>query len=454
MGDRRPVDAGLGPSWQTDLVEQLIPQFLAQQPFVESTGAGYVQVPHPGRVVASLEQAARMALGEQRTIVVNCPTEFQWEEVQYEPATLAIRRPVAEPSDDELDTALGIIASARKPIVLVGNGVVQADAAGSVLRLAERIGAPLATTLRARGLFSAAQGCLGVFGTVSTDVGAELITESDCVIALGASMNVWTTAHNSLLKDRALVHVDMESAQIGRYAPVAASVVADAESAAEEIIRWLDDGEIEPSTFRSHALDLLDGAPTQWQATISDGYGLGAIISELVNALPSDTTIAFDGGRFLGEAFKYASAPSPRQQVLSTSFGAVGLGMGAAIGAAVAAPHSPTLLITGDGGYMMSGLAELSSATRCGQPLVVAICNDGSYGAEYDQYVNKGMNPELSLFEWPSFADSAIALGAIGLTIEGADDLDDALKILANPPEESVVLDIRIGAGDVPEVPH
>jgi thiamine pyrophosphate-dependent acetolactate synthase large subunit-like protein len=64
------------------------------------------------------------------------------------------------------------------------------------------------------------------------------------------------------------------------------------------------------------------------------------------------------------------------------------------------------------------------------------------------------MDPELSLFDWPSFADSAIALGAVGLTVEGEEDLEAALKLLRDRPEPSVVLDVRIDPGDVPEVPH
>ncbi len=433
----------------------LNPQSLAQLPFVASTGAGYVAVSSADLAVTSVRGAAATALLEQRPVVVNCPTEFQWQEVEYAPSDPAAPtgRP-GDPTDAELDAAVGVIATARRPVLLVGHGVIQAGAEQSALQLAERIGGPIATTLRTRGLYRASDGCLGVFGTLSTDTGAELIAESDCVIALGASLNTWTTARNGLLKDKALVHVDSDPNHIGRYAPVTAGIVADVESTTQAIRRWLDYGEIAPSSFRAQALDQLDEASIRWEARVADGYNLGSVVNEIVRVLPADSTIAFDGGRFLGEAFKYAAAKAPRHQVLSTSFGAVGLGMGAAIGAAAAAPGGTTLLITGDGGFMMSGLAELPSAARSGHPLVVVICNDGSYGAEYDQFVTKGMNPELSLFQWPSFADTANAVGAIGITVEGEADVEAAVKVLADLPEQSVVVDVRIGPGDIPEVPH
>ncbi len=121
---------------------------------------------------------------------------------------------------------------------------------------------------------------------------------------------------------------------------------------------------------------------------------LAGVLSAVNRALPSRRTVVYDGGRFQGEAFKYIWSTDYRGEVLTTDFGAVGLGRGAAIRAASVAPGKATVLVTGDGGFMMNGLAELHSAIRAGLPLIVVICNDGSYGAEYDQFVNKGVRPD------------------------------------------------------------
>jgi thiamine pyrophosphate-dependent acetolactate synthase large subunit-like protein len=220
------------------------------------------------------------------------------------------------------------------------------------------------------------------------------------------------------------------------------------------MFKWVDEGEIPASSFRDEVSPRLSDASIRWSARVADGYGIGAAINEIVKALPAETTIAFDGGRFLGEAFKYAAAQTPERQVLSTSFGAVGMGMGAAIGAAAAAPEHPTLLVTGDGGFMMSGLAELQSTVRNHLPLIVVICNDGSYGAEYDQFVNKAIDPDLSLFAWPSFADTAMALGVVGVTVESEHDLSAALNAVANAGARSIVIDLKINPAAIPEVPH
>ncbi|MEV8517996.1 thiamine pyrophosphate-dependent enzyme [Dactylosporangium sp. NPDC051484] len=176
------------------------------------------------------------------------------------------------------------------------------------------------------------------------------------------------------------------------------------------------------------------------------------MLSALERVLPADRTVVFDGGRFLGEAFKYLEVAGSAHQVLSTSFGAVGLGMGAATSAAVAAPDAPATLVTGDGGYLMSGLAELHLARRHDRPLVVLVCNDGSYRSEYNQYVAKQVRPGLPLFEWPSFADAARAFGVPGFRVVYPADLGPALE--AVEAGCSVVIDLVLGITDIPEVPQ
>jgi acetolactate synthase-1/2/3 large subunit len=442
------------------------PQSLVQEPFVRSTGADYLLLGSPDAAATAVREAVQKAMRQRQPVVLNCPTEYQWSEIEYLPSAGPASGAGTEPATDELvidktvidetalDAALGVIAAARRPLILAGAGILAGSARAEVLRLAERIGAPIATTLRGRGLFSARDGCIGVFGTLSTDTGAEVIADADCVIAFGASLNAWTTARNGLLSGKSVVHIDANPDHIGRYAPVTAGVAGDAGTTASVLLDWIEQADVPSSPYREQVSSRLSDASIRWNASIADGYGIGAVISEIVNALPAETTITFDGGRFLGEAFKYAAALTPERQVLSTSFGAVGMGMGAALGAAAAAPEHPTLLITGDGGYMMSGMAEFQSAVRNDLPLIVLVCNDASYGAEYDQYVNKSLDPGLSLFEWPSFAVTAAAIGATGVTVEGEHDLPAALKALADPLAGSVLIDIRIDAAAIPEVPH
>jgi acetolactate synthase I/II/III large subunit len=429
-------------------------QTLDQEPFVRATGAGYVLVQQPADAAHCVRQAIAIALGESRPVVLNCPTEYQWDQVEFvEAAIIEVRPTIPDPDDHQLDAAVGVIASANRPLVLAGHGVVASGARDAVLAFARRIGAPLATTLRARGLYRADEGSIGVMGTVSTEKGSQVIADADCVIAFGASLNTWTTARNTLLTGKTVVQVDSDAECLGRTAAVSAAVQGDAASVAAVFESWLDEAAVPASSFRDRVTADLVQADLVAVARPSTTVTLASALSQIAAALPERRTVVFDGGRFVGEAFAYVHSPDVERQVLSTSFGAVGLGMGAAIGAACAAQGEPTLFITGDGGFMMNGLAELHSAIRQDIPLIVVICNDGSYGAEYDQYLNKGVKTDLSLFAWPSFPAVAQSLGADGYVAQTPDQLSAALDAVRTQ-RRTVVIDVRIGPGDVPEVPH
>jgi thiamine pyrophosphate-dependent acetolactate synthase large subunit-like protein len=433
-------------------------QTLDTEPFVRTTGAGYIFVERPDDAASAVRTAARRALEESRPYVLNCPTEYQWRVVDpgaddkgADPWPVSKERP--RPAEEALEEALGVIAAARRPLVLAGQGVIGKEQRQAVLAFAERLGAPIATTLRARNLYSASEGCVGVCGTLSTEPGVLAIGESDCVIAFGASLNTWTTVRNSLIQGKSVVHVDTNPARFRPEVPVTVAVAGDAADVAQQFTEMLDAAEISPSGFRNRVSAGLNQADLVHDVPLGSKLTLAGVLSAINRALPVRRTVVYDGGRFQGEAFKYSWSADYRSEVPTTDFGAVGMGMGAAIGAAAFARDEPTLLVTGDGGFMMNGLAELHSAIRAGLSPVVVICNDECYGAEYDQFLAKGLSPELSLFKWPDFAEVARALGADGVTVTSVSDVAAAVAA-CDSPTRPVVIDVRIAPGDIPEVQH
>jgi acetolactate synthase I/II/III large subunit len=430
-------------------------QSLDQAPFVEATGAGYLHVGEPSQAAPAIRAAIAQATAQRRPIVVNCPTEFAWEMVDADDgAVLDASEPVGAPAEELLDRAVGMIAAARRPLVLAGHGATMPEQRDAVLNFAQRIGAPIATTFRARNLYTAAEGSVGICGTLTTDAGAPAITDSDCVIVFGSSLNTWTTAHRTVFDGKAVIYVDADAARVERpHARVDVAIHGDAAQTARTFVKWLDDGEVPPTSFRAKVCAGIRDVDLRFTADLGDRLTLAGVLSELNRCLPTQRTVVWDGGRFLGEALKYICGPDYRSEVLTTAFGAVGLGMGAAIGAACAAGDEPTVFITGDGGFMMNGLAELSSALRASLPLIIVICNDGSYGAEYDQYLHKSVSPALSLFDWPSFASVAQAMGADGVTVSSIADVPAAVAA-AQARVCPIVIDVLMGPGDIPEVAH
>lgn len=405
-------------------------QKIGQRELVLATGAGFEPVRNGETIALDVAQAVRRAYAERRPIVLNIPYDLEFVDVaplpapRVEPLALAVA-----PDPVALDRAVGIIASASRPLVLAGRGAVLSGARDALVRLAARLGAPVATTLMGRGLFAGDPFDLGIFGTLSTEVASEAIASADCIVAFGAGLNSMTTYDDSLLAGKRVVQCDVDPARIGLLSRVDAGVVGDAGRVADTIVAWLDDAEHKPSGFRSPELEArlrdFDPAALFVDRSTATSVDPRTLTLRLDALLPAGRTVVVDGGRYMLNALR-VPARDPMSFVTSTSFGSIGLGLGHAIGAATAKPDQPTVLLCGDGGFMMGCLVELNTAIQLGLDLTIVVYNDGSYGAEHIQFHTKNMDPGLSLHRWPSLAAVATSMGATGVTVHNLGELDAA----------------------------
>lgn len=441
----------------TAVVDRENLQNISQRDVVMPTGAGFEQVRSPETVVDDVAMAVRRALLERRPIVLNVPVEFQWQEAGYRKIAAKFVEPQAvAPDEAALDAAVGIIASANRPVVLAGRGAAGPAARSALLRLAERIGAPVATTLRGKDLFRGERFDLGIYGTLSHEVALETLGRSDCLIAFGASLNKWTTAEGSLIEGKQVVHVDLDRSAINQFTSGATGVVGDAATVADTIVSWLDEAGVKPTSFASPELAerlaaRSDGGFTD--RSTDETVDIRTAMLRIEQAFPAERNLVFDGGRFIFNAFTMLHCPEPSAYVHTVNFGSIGLGMGNAIGAALGAPERPTLLVTGDGGFMLGGLAEFATAVRHGIDLVVVLFNDSAYGAEHIQFRNKGMDPAISMFQWPEFGDVATALGGRGFTVRNLTELDRALAAIESR-DRPMLIDIKIDPDKVSSPGH
>jgi thiamine pyrophosphate-dependent acetolactate synthase large subunit-like protein len=432
-------------------------QAISQRDVVLPSGAGFEQVRAPATVAEDVAIAVRRAFLERRPIVLNVPVEFQWAEVDYTPNRVRWVGPQAVvPDPAALEEAVGIVASAKRPLVVAGQGAASPEARAALVRFANRIGAPLATTLRARDLFRGDPHNLGIFGTLSHEVALDATGQADCIIAFGASLNKWTTAEGSGLQGKKVVHVDIDRAAIEQFSGVHAAVVGDVVPVTEGFVNLLDEAEVKPTGFASPQLaERLASRDEHAYKDIStdETVDIRTAMLKVEEAFPDDRTLVHDGGRFIFQAFKLLHAPDPRAYVHTVNYGSIGLGMGNAIGASFGAPARPVLLVTGDGGFMLGGLAEFSSAVRHGVDLVVVVFNDAAYGAEHIQFRNKDMDPAISTFDWPDFGPVATALGGQGFTVHNVAELDDALAAIEQR-DRPVLIDIKIDPDKVSMPDH
>ncbi|GKY89960.1 thiamine pyrophosphate-binding protein [Sinisalibacter aestuarii] len=423
-------------------------QNIDQREVILSSGAGFEQMRSAGSALGDLARAVRRARSERRPIAFNMPANLLWDETDYRPVAWEVPGlPPGRIEGEALDNAVGMIAAARRPVVLAGRGAIDAEARAAILRFARRIEAPLATTIRAKNLFAGEDHALGVYGTVSTAQASEAILGADCLIAFGAGLNFHTTAQGSFIEGKRVIQVADRAQDLGRGAVADVAILGRSADVAETFLYWLDEAEIPGSGFtRTLPAQGLDQPQTPEARLVSDGtVDFLPTLARLNALLPQDRTLVTDAGRWMVRSYGTLTAPGPRDFITTASFGSIGLGMGAAIGAAAARPGRPTILFCGDGGFMLGNLTEFNTAVRERLDLIVVVFNDGSYGAEYIQLRDKQIAPDISLFNWPALAPLAIALGGDGTTIASDTDLD-ALpgRLAARDRSKPYLIDVKL----------
>lgn len=415
---------------------------VAEAPFVE------MRAPHTWR--ADLHRAFRIAVVESRPVVLDIPVDLMWADVDAEgrdDGVVVSAGGPPPPREDDLDAALGVLAASRRPIVLAGRGAI--DAKDDLIVLADRLGAALATTLGAKELFDGVPGDIGVFGGLSSDVGVQAIAASDCIIAFGASLNAFTTERDSLLEGKAVIVCDIDRSRARSDIAGATLIGGDAGEVARVTAELYAEAGLPPSAFRSTIprplspeAPMVDSGPVE----ILAAYRMMRAL------LPRDQVLVTDGGRFLPLAWRALRVDHPRKLVPTIHFGSIGMGMGYAIGAAAVAPDVPVTLVTGDGGYMLGGFTEFTTAIRHGMDITVIVMNDGGYGAEWVQFADRAMDPSAALMEWPDFAAVATAAGATGASVTTMEQLREALAPgAARGPR---LIDVRVDPGAVPNALH
>lgn len=427
-------------------------QNIPQREVVAPTGAGYRPVRSVETVVVDLAAAFAEALATRRPIVVEIPSDFH--QAPCEPVgqlAAAVHRGPVAPTRTALEEAAALVIGSDRPLLVAGWG---AAGAGKPLReLAERIGAPVMTTLRGKGLFGGDPADLGIFGTLSDPTASEAIAQADCLLMFGASVSALTTLRGELLAGKKVIHIDDAPGAHGRYFPSSLGLVADCAVTATALVEILDEAEAPPARFRASSVVERHREGRAEDRRSADAAGpltLTGVLHRIDRLVDPARSLTVDGGRFSHEALRVVGVEAPRHYAHCLNVGHIGLGVGYGIGAAVGRPDHPCLVVVGDGGFMLGGIAEFNTAVRAGVPLVVCLLNDEAYGAEYYRFVGQGLDPALTTFDWPGFAELAVALGGRGVRVDTWDDfaaVESALAQDAGP----LLIEVRLDRDAIPD---
>jgi thiamine pyrophosphate-dependent acetolactate synthase large subunit-like protein len=421
-----------------------------QETFLESTIGDVISIRSHDRLASDLNEAFRRVRGGDGPVAVQIPYDLMDSELpesgaidDYRPTTETVPTPSRTvPDDNGVAEAASVLSDSEAPIVLAGMGAVCSNAKREIRELAKRSGALIATTLQARGYFDEDLFHVGFIGGYGHELANEYVQQSDAVLAVGCTLNPYTTNSGRLMGEgTTLVHVDTDASNIGRHTNVDHGVVGDATITIEAIMRELETDSVAGGDKRrtdatrqriaeTSPFDQDDFEPQPDRLDPQD------LIEALDGILPEDRTVVTDAGHFACWIFDGLSVPHPDEYLWTANFGAIGQGLPMGVGAARASDERPCYAFCGDAGFMMA-LQELETAARNDIPLTVFVMNDSALGAEYHRLIGGGQYGGTALIDTPELEAVAESLGADGYTVCSRSDLaaiEDKLRRVPDGP--------------------
>jgi acetolactate synthase I/II/III large subunit len=400
----------------------------------------------PGPVLVDIAKDAMQAM-----------TEFTWP-VPYD---LPGYHPVTRPHSRQVREAARMITDAKKPVLYVGGGVIKAAAAAELKELAELTGAPVVTTLMARGAFPDSHpqhlGMPGMHGTVAA-VGA--LQRADLIVALGARFDDRVTGKlDTFAPDALIVHADIDPAEISKNRRADVPIVGDCKEVIAELIAAVQ-------AEHAHGRET-DNAEwwvqlNQWRSRYPVGYtdpddGSLApqyVIERIGKLVGPDAVYLAGVGQHQMWAAQFIDYENPRTWINSGGAGTMGFAVPAALGAKVGMPDTQVWAIDGDGCFQMTN-QELATCVIEGIPVKIAIINNGSLGMVRqwqtlfynERYSNTNLGDkkaEVAGTRVPDFVKLAEAYGCIGLRCEKKDDVDAIIEQAMAINDQPVVIDFVV----------
>ena len=366
-------------------------------------------------------------------------------------------RPVVKAHGKQIQAAAQLLAEAKRPVFYVGGGVIRAKASAELLELAELVGAPIVTTLMARGAFPDSNplnlGMPGMHGTVPAVLA---IQESDLLISLGARFDDRVTGKPSEFAPNAkIVHVDIDPAEISKIRFADVPIVGDAKDVIADLtIAFREAITTTPSDLTPwwERLDLLRARYPLGYDEPEDGLLSPQYVIQRIGQLTGPEAIYASGvGQHQMWAAQYIKYERPNAWLNSGGAGTMGYGVPAAMGAKVAEPERTVWAIDGDGCFQMTN-QELATCTINKIPIKVAIINNSSLGMVrqwqtlfYDgRHSFTDLNTGHDTVMIPDFVKMADAYGALGIRVRNKEDVDAAIKLANETNDRPVVIDFIV----------
>ena len=384
----------------------------------------------PGEIPEAVKRGVAIAnSGRKGPVHIDLPADVQKAEV---PESEMIKEfPTPPPLEDfsNLPEAVKLLKSAERPLLLVGGGVIWANASQEVVHLAEMLMAPVATTIMAKGVIPENHPLsLGIIGMHGKESARKAFLEADVILAVGTRFSDRSSgAQSELPMATKIIHVDIDPGEAGKSARTQVRMVGDAKKALQHIIKGLNRTKGETAwSLRIKA--ILSNCDCDIDISSSPVLPQFAIC-ELNRSLPKDAIVCTEVGQNQMWAAHFFKARYPRQFITSGGFGTMGFGFPASLGAKTAFPNKAVIDIAGDGSIQMV-THEFATAVSENLPVVVCVFNNGWLGMvrQWQKLFNQSRYSGTELRNNPDFVKLAQAYGADGLHVERSSELREALQ--------------------------
>ncbi|WP_165066520.1 acetolactate synthase large subunit [Marisediminicola senii] len=418
-------------------------------------------VTKPEDIPATLQAAYLIATtGRPGPVLVDVTKDCQQASAEFvwpPKVDLPGYRPVTKAHGKQIQAAAQLLAAAKRPVLYVGGGVIRAQASDELLALAESTGAPVVTTLMARGAFPDSHdqhlGMPGMHGTVPAVLALQ---EADLLIALGARFDDRVTGKASEFAPHAkVVHVDIDPAEISKIRHADVPIVGDAKDVIADLTvayaLATSDARPDIAEWWTRLNDLRTQFPLGYDEP-DDGLLSPQYVIERIGQITGPEGVYASGvGQHQMWAAQFIKYERPNSWLNSGGAGTMGYGVPAAMGAKVAQPDRTVWAIDGDGCFQMTN-QELATCTINKIPIKVAVINNSSLGMvrQWQTLFYEGrhsftdLNTGHDTVMVPDFVKLAEAYGALGIRVTRKEDVDAAIRLANETNDRPVVLDFIV----------